>query len=189
MGINLKKGGKIDLTKASDRLKKIGFGLGWQESRDSQVDFDLDASAFMLNRNGKIPADEYFVFYNNLNSLDGAVEHTGDNLIGGDENGDDETIYVDLEKINLAIESIVFVVTIHNSLENGQNFGQVKNAFIRVYNLETDKEIAKYNLENQFSNVTSVEFGKLYKKNNHWNFEAIGEGLDWELQDFVDKFN
>jgi tellurium resistance protein TerD len=190
MGISLSKGGRIDLSKEAPSLTRVGFGLGWDENQtDTGDDFDLDASVFMLGRNGKIPQDSYFVFYNNLNSPDGAVEHTGDELEGGSsDGGDEETINVELNKINSSIEELVFVVTIHDAVARGQNFGQVRNAFIRLYDLNTDKEIAKYDLEEDFSSETAIEFGRLYKKSGSWRFKAVGAGFNAGLQGFVDKF-
>ena len=188
MAINLSKGDKIDLTKESISLKNIGIGLGWDMNEGgSNYDFDLDASAFMLISNGRIPNDNYFVFYNNLISDDGSIVHQGDNRVG-DGDGDDESMFIDLEKINPGIEEIVFVVTIDEAKERKQNFGQVSNAFIRIYDLDTNINIAQYDLEEDFSTEISLEFGRLYKQNNQWKFKAIGMGFNFELQGFVDKF-
>ena len=184
MGISLSKGGRIDLSKEAPSLKKVGFGLGWKENQtDTGDDFDLDASVFMLGRNGKIPQDLYFVFYNNLISPDKAVEHKGDELTGGEE-----VIEVDLNKMNQSIEELVFVVTIHEANERRQNFGQVRDAFIRLYDLNTKKEIAKYDLEEDFSSETAIEFGRLYKRGNSWKFKAVGAGFNAGLQGFVNRF-
>jgi tellurium resistance protein TerD len=141
-----------------------------------------------LGENKKILSDEYFVFYNNLKSPDNAVEHTGDNLTG-DGDGDDETIKVDLSKITSEASEIVFVVTIHKAEERKQNFGQVHNSFIRVYNPDTDEEIMKYELEEDFSIETAVEFGRLYRRNGQWKFEAIGVGQKQGLEAFLAKYN
>jgi tellurium resistance protein TerD len=190
MGISLSKGGRIDLSKEAPSLTRVGFGLGWNENQtDTGHSFDLDASVFMLGRNGKIPQDSYFVFYNNLTSPDGAVEHTGDELEGGSGDGEDEeTINVELNKISSSIEELVFVVTIHDAGTRGQNFGQVRNAFIRLYDLNTNAEIAKYDLEEDFSSETAIEFGRLYKKGSSWRFKAVGAGFNAGLQGFVDRF-
>ena len=188
MGISLGKGNRIDLSKEAPSLTKVGFGLGWDENdTNTGVDFDLDASVFMLGSNGKISQDEYFIFYNNLKSPDGSVEHTGDNLTG-DGDGDDETINVQLNRIDPTIEELVFVVTIHEATQRRQNFGQVRNAFIRLYDLNTNHEIAKYDLEEDFSTETAIEFGRLYKKSGSWRFKAVGTGFNAGLQGFVDKF-
>ena len=188
MGINLGKGERINLSKEAPSLKKVGVGLGWDtNSSDTGADFDLDASVFMLGANGKIPTEKNFIFYNNLTSPDGGVQHTGDNLTG-DGDGDDETVLVELAKVDTAINDLVFVVTIHEAEKRKQNFGQVHNAFIRLYDLDTNKEIAKYDLEEDFSKETAIEFGKLYKKEGQWRFQAVGQGYNSGLQGFVDKF-
>lgn len=188
MAISLNKGGRVDLSKEAPSLTNVGFGLGWDENdSDTGAEFDLDASVFMLSSNGKIPTDDYFIFYNNLKSPDNAVEHTGDNTTG-DSDGDDETVNVTLKKINSSIEELVFVVTIHDAQNRGQNFGQVKNAYIRLYDLDTNIEIAQYDLEEDFSIETAIEFGRLYKKNGSWRFKAVGAGFNAGLQGFVDKF-
>jgi tellurium resistance protein TerD len=188
VGISLTKGGRIDLGKEAPSLKNIGFGLGWDENdSDTGAEFDLDASVFMLSSNGKIPKDNYFIFYNNLNSPDASVTHTGDNLTG-DGDGDDETINVKLDQIDSSIEELVFVVTIHDAQTRSQNFGQVKNAYIRLYDLDTNQEVAQYDLEEDFSTETAIEFGRLYKKSGSWRFKAVGSGFDAGLQGFVDKF-
>ncbi|MGL5083564.1 MAG: TerD family protein [Microcoleaceae cyanobacterium] len=188
MSINIRKGERINLAKEAPSLTKAGVGLGWDVNlTDTGAAFDLDASVFMLGGNGKIPQDEYFVFYNNLVSPDKAVSHLGDSRTG-EGGGDDETIEVDLTKINPAIEEIVFVVTIHDSDKRRQNFGQVRNSFIRIYDAETDTEVTKYDLEEDFSRETAVEFGRLYKKGGEWRFQAVGQGYSSGLQSFVDQY-
>lgn len=182
--INLEKGQQIDVA-----LEKVCVGLGWDPNTSGGEDFDLDASAFMLGANHKLPADEYFVFYNNLSSPDGAVASSGDDLTGGNsEEGDDETITVDLAKVNPKVEEILFTATIHKADERGQNFGQVRNAYIRIYNAVTGEEIAKYDLDEDFSVETAIEFGKLYRQNDKWKFEALGIGYKGGLQYFVDVY-
>jgi len=188
MGINLSKGERINLSKEAPSLKKVGVGLGWDtNSTDTGVDFDLDASVFMLGANGKIPSEKHFIFYNNLTSPDGGVKHTGDNLTGAGD-GDDETLFIELAKVDAAINELVFVVTIHEAEKRKQNFGQVRNAFIRLYDQETNKEVAKFELDEDFSKETAVEFGKLYKKDGQWRFQAVGQGYNSGLQGFVDKY-
>lgn len=182
--INLEKGQRVNV-----QLQKFTIGLGWDTNQsDTGADFDLDASAFILGENKKILSDEYFVFYNNLKSPDGSVEHTGDNLTGEGE-GDDESIRIDLSKIESRAQEICFVVTIHKAEERHQNFGQVRNSFIRIYNTETGEEIMKYELEEDFSVETAVEFGRLYKKADQWKFEAIGAGYKQGLDGFLTKYN
>ena len=188
MSINIRKGERINLSKEAPGLKKAGIGLGWDvNSTDTGAEFDLDASVFMLGANGKIPVDEYFVFYNNLVSPDGAVKHQGDNRTGAGE-GDDETIEIDLTQVSPDIEEMLFVVTIHEADKRRQNFGQLSNSFIRIYDLETDQEVTKYELEEDFSRETALEFGRLYKKNGEWRFQAVGAGYNAGLQTFVDKY-
>ncbi len=188
MGINLGKGERINLSKEAPSLKKVGVGLGWDtNSTDTGDDFDLDASVFMLGANEKIPTEKHFIFYNNLTSPDNSIKHTGDNLTGvGD--GDDETILVELGKVDAAINELVFVATIHEAEKRKQNFGQVRNAFIRLYDQETNKEIAKYELDEDFSKETAIEFGKLYKKDGQWRFQAVGQGYNSGLQGFIDRY-
>ncbi|MEG4047536.1 VWA domain-containing protein [Microcoleus sp. Pol17_C1] len=186
MGIQLTKGERLSLSKAAPDLKQVAIGLGWEVSQVGQS-YDIDASVFMLGAAGKIIHEKYFVFYNNLKSLDGSLRHSGDNRTGQGED-DDETIYVDLTKVKIAIEQIVFVVTIHEGLEKNQNFSQVKNAFIRLYNQETGVELARYDLKEAFSQETALEFGRLYRKDLTWRFQAVGEGYNAGLQSFVDRY-
>lgn len=189
MAISLAKGGRIDLGKEVPGLNNIGVGLGWDTNEsDTGVDFDLDASIFMLNSNGKIPTDAHFIFYNNLISPCQAIEHTGDNLTG-DGDGDDELINISLSKIPSDIDELVVVVTIHDAANRRQNFGQVTNSFIRIFDRDTNKEITKYELDEDFSVETAIEFGRLYRKGGSWRFKAVGNGFSAGLQGFVDKFN
>lgn len=182
--INLQKGQRIEIG-----LSKVGVGLGWDPNQSTGYDFDLDASAFMLGENGKLPQDEFFVFYNNPLSPDQAVESSGDDMTGGNsDGGDDETLSVDLTKIDARIKEIVFTVTIHKAEERRQNFGQVRNSYIRIYNAVSNEEIARYDLDEDFSVETAVEFGRLYKRNGEWKFEAVGQGYKGGLQFFVDKY-
>lgn len=184
--INLEKGQRISM---DEGLALVGVGLGWDPNEGTGFDFDLDASAFMLGSNGKIPSDEYFVFYNNQKSPDGSVESTGDDLTGGSsDGGDDETLNVDLTKVSSNIQEIVFTATIYKAEERRQNFGQVRNSYIRIYDAKTDTEIAKYDLDEDFSVETAVEFGRLYRHNGMWKFEAIGNGGKGGLQALVNKY-
>lgn len=183
MAINLQKGQRIDIG-----LSKIGVGLGWDPNTTGGSDFDLDASAFMIGTNKKIPSDEYLVFYNNPLSPDGALKHSGDDRTGGNSDGDDETLLLNIAKLNPTIQEIVFVVTIYEYEARRQNFGQVRNSFIRIYDEASGEEIAKYELDEDFSVETAVEFGRLYKKDNKWRFEAMGVGHKCGLQHFVDRW-
>jgi tellurium resistance protein TerD len=184
MAINLQKGQREAIS-----APKFTIGLGWDTNTSSTGSaFDLDASLFILGENKKLLADEYFVFYNNTKSPDEAVEHTGDNLTGAGE-GDDEQIKVDLSRISAQATEICIVVTIHEAAERRQNFGQVRNSFIRIFDSATNTEILKYELEEDFSIETAVEFGRIYKRNNEWKFEAVGVGMKGGLQDYLNKYN
>lgn len=184
MAISLVKGQKIDIG-----LSKISVGLGWNPNEGTGFDFDLDASAFMINTNRIIPADEYFVFYGNTDSPDGALHHTGDDPTGGNSaGGDDETIEIDLSKVHDDIQEILFVVTIHDAAARKQNYGQVRSSYIRVVDDATNQEIAKYELDEDFSIETGIEFGRLYKRDNKWKFEASGIGYKEDLAFFLAKY-
>jgi tellurium resistance protein TerD len=184
MAINLQKGQREVIN-----APKFTIGLGWDTNSSSTgMAFDLDASVFIMGSTRKLVADEFFVFYNNLTSPDGAVEHTGDNLTGAGD-GDDEQIKVDLSKIDPRVTEICVVVTIHEAENRRQNFGQVRNSFVRVFNPDTNEEILKYELEEDFSIETAVEFGRIYKRNNEWKFEAVGAGMKGGLQDYLNKYN
>ncbi|MDQ2098085.1 MAG: pentapeptide repeat-containing protein [Tychonema bourrellyi B0820] len=186
MSIELTKGERFNLSQEVPNFNKLAIALGWQISQTAQ-NCDIDASVFMLAADGRIPDEKYFVFYNNLTSPDGSVRHSGDSRSGQVE-GDDETVYVDLSKINSAIQEIVFVVTLHEGQEKNQSFSQVTNAFIRLYNSETLGELVRYNLNQIFSQETALEFGRLYRKNGDWRFQAVGQGYNAGLQSFVDKY-
>ncbi|WP_432712230.1 TerD family protein [Pedobacter sp.] len=183
MAINLQKGQRENID-----APKFTIGLGWDtNSSTTGTAFDLDASIFMLDANKKLVSDEHFVFYNNLTSPDGAVEHTGDNLTG-DGDGDDEQILVDLTKVGSAVAEICIVVTIHDAESRRQNFGQVRNSFIRILDSSTNEVVLKYELEEDFSIETAVEFGRIYKRENKWKFEAVGMGMKGGLQDYLNKY-
>lgn len=184
MAISLEKGQRIGIG-----LSKVSVGLGWDPNVGSGFDFDLDASAFMLGGNKKLPRDEFFVFYNNQKSPDESVESTGDDLTGGNsDGGDDETLNVDLTKVDPQIQEIIFTATIYKAEERRQNFGQVRNSYIRIYNSITNEEIARYDLDEDFSIETAVEFGRLYRRNGEWKFEAMGIGNKGGLQALVNKY-
>lgn len=189
MAINLEKGGRINLEKEAPGLKKVLIGLGWDgNASDTGAEFDLDASAFMLDAADKLTVDGGFVFYNNLKSFDGALIHSGDNRTGAGD-GDDEMLTLELSKVDAAIVNIPFVVTIHEAAQRSQNFGQVRNAYVRLVDAETNKEIAKYELDEDFSAETAVEFGRLYKKDGEWRFQAVGTGFKTGLDAFVNKYS
>ena len=184
MAINLQKGQRETIS-----APKFTIGLGWDTNTSSTgADFDLDASVFIMGDNKKILTDDFFVFYNNPKSPDGAVEHTGDNLTGAGD-GDDEQIKIDLSAIDSRVSEICLVVTIHDAENRRQNFGQVRNSFIRIFDPATNTDLLKYELEEDFSIETAVEFGRIYKRNNEWKFEAIGSGMKGGLQDYLNKYN
>ena len=181
MPINLSKGQKVDLTKGNASLKHIMVVLGWDVNAfDSGADFDLDASAFMCGANGKCPTEKEFVFYGNLEHPSGAVKHQGDNLTG-EGDGDDEQIFVDLKAIPESVDKIAFTVTIYEAQERRQNFGQVSNAYIRIVDEDTNQELIRYDLGEDFSIETAIVVGELYRHNGEWKFNAIGSGFQGGL--------
>lgn len=181
MPVSLKKGQKVSLTKDNPGLSKVVVGLGWDVNAfDTGGDFDLDAAAFLLADTGKITKSEDFVFYGNLNHPSGSVQHLGDNRTGAGE-GDDEQIKVDLSAVPAEITKIAFTVTIYEAEQRSQNFGQVNNAFIRIYNEATGEEMLRYDLGEDFSIETAAVFGELYKNGGEWKFNAIGSGYQGGL--------
>lgn len=150
------------------------IGLGWDARSTTGAPFDLDASALLCG-SGRVLGDEYFVFYNNLKSPEGSVEHTGDNLTGDGE-GDDEVLLVDLSAVPERVDKIVFPVSIYDADARGQTFGQVSNAFIRVVNQTDQSELARYDLSEDASSETAMIFGELYRYGGEWKFRAVGQG-------------
>jgi tellurium resistance protein TerD len=175
MGVSLSKGGNVSLTKAEPGLRRIQIGLGWDTRQTDGVDFDLDASLFMLSPSGRVRSDSDFIFYNNLRSSDGSVEHTGDNLTGEGE-GDDESIKVNLDRVPPDVDKLAVTVTIHEADARQQNFGQVDNAFIRVVNEDSGSEIVRYDLSEDASTETAMIFGEVYRYGGEWKFRAVGQG-------------
>lgn len=175
MGVTLAKGGNVSLSKAAPNLTKVAVGLGWDARSTSGADFDLDASALITGPERKVLSDSHFVFYNNLRSPDGSVEHTGDNLTG-EGDGDDEVINVDLPAVPPNVTNIFFPVSIHDADARRQSFGQVTNAYIRVVDLATGSELARYDLSEDASSETAMLFGELYRHNGEWKFRAVGQG-------------
>ncbi|WP_130863265.1 TerD family protein [Bacilliculturomica massiliensis] len=180
MAISLQKGQKVDLTKGNPGLKHLMIGLGWDVNQFDGADFDLDASAFMLGDNGKVPTQDEFVFYGNLKHKSEAVIHMGDNLTG-EGDGDDEQIQVDLTKVPAGVSKIAFAVTIYDSDVRKQNFGQVSNAYIRIVDMDTNQEMIRYDLGEDFSIETAVVVGEIYQHNGEWKFNAIGSGFQGGL--------
>jgi tellurium resistance protein TerD len=188
MAIQLSKGQRIDLTKSNPTLKNIVVGLGWDvKTFDGGAEFDLDASAFLLNAEGKCRQDTDFIFYNNLRSPDGSVEHTGDNRTGEGE-GDDEQIKVHLDMVPTDIDRIAITVTIHDAEVRRQNFGQVSNAFVRLVDEDLGTEILRFDLGEDFSIETAVVFCELYKHGSDWKFNAIGSGYQGGLGALVNAY-
>ncbi len=185
--ISLEKGNKVDLSKEAPGLKNAAIGLGWDVNAAGGAAFDLDASVFMLNAQGKLAKAENFVYFKNLKSPCGSIEHSGDNLTGvGD--GDDETVFVQLEKVPQDVNELHVIVNIYDAANRKQNFGQVKNAFIRIYDKDTQKEILRYDLSEDFSSQTAVVFGRLYRHQGAWKFEAVGTGENAGLDVYVKRY-
>ena len=187
MAVSLSKGGNVSVSKEEPGIEQVTVGLGWDARATDGQDFDLDASCFMLGANGKVRSDSDFIFYNNLKSADGSVEHTGDNRTGAGE-GDDETINVDLLKVPTDVSKLAVAVTIHEADTRKQNFGMVSNAYIRVLNQKTGKEVARYDLSEDASTNTAMIFGELYRHNNEWKFKAVGQGYDGGLGPLAKNF-
>ena len=175
MAISLQKGQNVSLSKQAPGLKKARFGLGWDLRKTDGAAFDLDASAFVLDANGKVLSDGHFVFYNNAKDPSGAVTHLGDNRTG-EGVGDDEVIDVEIGLMAPNAAKVTFIVTIHDAEARKQNFGQVANAYIRALNADGDQEIARYDLSEDASTETAMIFGELYRHNEEWKFKAIGQG-------------
>jgi tellurium resistance protein TerD len=188
MAISLQKGQKVDLTKTNPGLTKVYVGLGWDTNKyDGGNEFDLDASVFLLNENGKVNSDADFIFYNNKKHSSNSVEHLGDNLTGAGE-GDDEQVKVDLSAVPENIHKIAFTVTINEAEARRQNFGQVSNAFIRVYSADNGEELIRYDLGEDFSIETAVVVGELYRNGNEWKFNATGSGFQGGLAALCNNF-
>ena len=190
MGVNLAKGQRVSLDK---NMNMALIGLGWDTNRyDGGKDFDLDASAFLLNADGKVRKDEDFIFYGNLKSSDGSVTHTGDNLTG-EGDGDDEVLIIDFSKVPADIQKIAITVTIYDAQVRGQNFGQVSNAYVRVARMANENdmvgtEVLKFDLAEEFSVETALVVCEIYKNNGEWKFNAIGAGYQGGLEALCRSF-
>ena len=180
MAISLNKGGNLSLSKTDPSLNQVLIGLGWDARATDGADFDLDASAFLLAANDKVRGETDFIFYNQTRSPEGSVEHTGDNRTG-EGDGDDEAVKIDLAKVPAEVQKIAITVTIHDAESRGQNFGQVQNAFIRVVNDQTNVEIVRFDLNEDYSTETAMIFGELYRHNGEWKFRAVGQGYNGGL--------
>lgn len=179
MSVSLIKGQKVNLQKEDGtNLNKVIVGLGWDTNKyDGQAAFDLDASAFLLASNGKVRSDKDMIFYGNLKSLDESVEHTGDNLTG-EGDGDDEQIKIDLSKIPADVEAIAVTVTIYDAENRKQTFGQVSNAFARIVDQDSNSEVIRYDLGEDYSTETALVVAKIYRYNGNWKIEAVGSGYN-----------
>lgn len=187
MAVSLTKGGNVSLSKEEPGIEEVTVGLGWDARSTDGQDFDLDASCFMLGADGKVRSDSDFIFYNNLKSADGSVTHTGDNRTGAGE-GDDESININLFKVPADVSRLAIAVTIHEADKRKQNFGQVSNAFIRVVNKKTGKEVARYDLSEDASTNTAMIFGELYRSGDEWKFKAVGQGYNGGLGPMAKNF-
>jgi tellurium resistance protein TerD len=175
VGVSLTKGGNVSLTKEAPGLTAVTVGLGWDARTTDGSAFDLDASAIGCKADGKVASDQHFVFFNNLKSPDGSIEHTGDNLTG-EGGGDDEQIKVNLASAPAELDKVVFPVSIYDADTRNQNFGQVRNAYIRIVNQADNSEIARYDLSEDASTETAMVFGELYRNGAEWKFRAVGQG-------------
>ena len=190
MGVNLAKGQRVSLDK---NMNMALIGLGWDTNRyDGGKDFDLGASAFLLNADGKVRKDEDFIFYGNLKSSDGSVTHTGDNLTG-EGDGDDEVLIIDFSKVPADIQKIAITVTIYDAQVRGQNFGQVSNAYVRVARMANENdmvgtEVLKFDLAEEFSVETALVVCEIYKNNGEWKFNAVGAGYQGGLEALCRSF-
>ena len=191
MGISLKKGQRVNLEKVAPGLEAVLVGLGWDVNlTDSGGEFDLDASIFLLGTNEKIVSEEHFIFYNNKKSPDpdGSVEYMGDNRTGAGE-GDDEVILVNLTKVPSNVQKLVFTVTIHEADQRKQNFGQVSNAFVRLVDVKTKKEVLRYDLAEDYSIETALIMAEIYRKDGTWRMSAVGSGYQGGLQALLDRYH
>ena len=180
MAINLSKGGNINLSKTAPTMNKVDLGLGWNPRVTDGKAFDLDAVAFLTGENGKVRLDGDFIFFNQKTSPCGSVNHNGDNRTG-DGDGDDESVKIDLSKVPAEIQKIAITVTIHDGESRGQNFGQVQNAFIRIVNDQSNTEIVRFDLNEDYSTETAMIFGELYRHGGEWKFRAVGQGFSGGL--------
>jgi tellurium resistance protein TerD len=188
VGVSLSKGGNVSLTKEAPNLTAVMVGLGWEARSTTGADFDLDASALLTNAQGKVGSDGDFVFFNNLKSPDGSVEHQGDELVGGTGANDDEVIKVNLATVPPHVEKVVFPVSIYDAETRQQSFGQVRNAYIRVVNQADGAELARYDLTEDASTETAMVFGELYRHGAEWKFRAIGQGYASGLRGIAQDF-
>jgi tellurium resistance protein TerD len=187
MSVSLSKGGNVSLSKEAPGLTSVSIGLGWDARTTTGTDFDLDASAIMVDTAGKVLSDKHFIFFNNKTSPEGSVEHAGDNLTG-EGDGDDETIKVNLTTVPAEVDRIVFPVSVYEGAARQQGFGQVRNAFIRVINNAGGAELTRYDLTEDASTETAMLFGELYRNGAEWKFRAVGQGYSTGLAGIAKDF-
>ncbi|WP_340560428.1 TerD family protein [Streptomyces sp. GSL17-111] len=187
MAVSLSKGGNVSLSKEAPGLTAVTVGLGWDVRTTTGTDFDLDASAIAVNAEGKVHSDGHFVFFNNTASPEQAIVHTGDNRTG-EGSGDDEQININLQTLPTEIDKIVFPVSIYDAESRSQNFGQVRNAFIRIINQADQKEIARYDLSEDAATETAMVFGEIYRNGAEWKFRAVGQGYASGLTGIAQDF-
>jgi tellurium resistance protein TerD len=187
MAISLQKGGNVNLSKEAPGLSQLTVGLGWDVRNTDGAAFDIDSSAFVLKADGKVRNDQDFIFYNNLKTTDGAVQHSGDNRTGAGD-GDDETVRIDLSKVPAEVDRVSVCVTIHDAETRRQNFGQVQKAFVRCVNSATNLEIARYDLSEDGSTETALVFGEIYRNGADWKFRAVGQGYKGGLAALATNF-
>ncbi|MFC5469371.1 TerD family protein [Cohnella suwonensis] len=182
MTISLVKGQKIDLTKGNAGLTKLVVGLGWNPVEkkgffgSKKVDIDCDASALLLDENGKLQGKNLVCFHN-LKSPEGSVVHSGDNRTG-EGDGDDEQINIDLPRVPANIHKILMVVNIYDCVNRKQDFGMISTAYIRVLNQSNNEELVRFNLTDSYAGKTALIVGEIYRHNGEWKFNAIGEGAN-----------
>ncbi len=186
-GVSLKKGQKVSLSKSNSNLDRILVGLGWDIAQSNSIPHDLDVEVFLLDANDRVPGDDWFVFYNKLTSPDGSVIHSGDNRTGLGA-GDDEVIRVQLSRVSPLVNKLLFIVTISDGIARGHNFGQVQNAYIRIVDESTNNELVRFNLTDYYDNVMSMLVGEIYKHNDEWKFNPVGEGLANDLEGLCTRF-
>ena len=189
MPLSLSKGQNVNLTKQAGPagLSRLTVGLGWDVRTTDGTAFDLDSSAIVVGANGRVVSDRHFVYFNNLESGDGAVRHQGDNL-SGEGDGDDEKISLDLTSMPADADKVVVAVSIYDADTRKQNFGAVRNAFIRVVNQANGEELARYDLSEDASTETAMVFGELYRNGAEWKFRAVGQGYASGLKGIAQDF-
>ncbi len=187
MAISLQKGGNVNLSKEAPGMKKMQVGLGWNVRATDGDAFDLDGSGFLLSASGKVRSDADFIFYNQAKSVDGSVQHSGDNRTGAGD-GDDESIVVELDKVPADIDKIAVCVTIHDGEAKRQNFGMISGAYIRCVDAGTNTEVARFDLSEDYSVETAMIFGEIYRNNGEWKFKAIGQGFKGGLAPLAKNF-